>query len=338
MNAQQYLRRTERALLQKVSNALDVPPFARREYLQDIVQAISDEYMKTGTVQQETIDELFETAYDQGIIVDDEYYRENKHIKDYLRTQPITISEQDKNDIADWGAFRKERLRYAAHRQLRRPAGRHGLSGAAGHGHRPVPGRHHPSGRQTDADVRGGTQHREGGENSGRVPRTRRGGVRKWAKNDFDTVVRETMSELKAVKRYADERAQSTSQPVLTTQEDVAEAYKQLKEARRTYEKAAAKNLLTDHDNVQVGRLLKGEIELQHLNPETDNIKGITAVYEAKQEYERLTKLIREWNISRKAQLREQADEYLKTANDWKDKKAVSYIPARRWNGTFSTS
>ena len=322
VNAQQYLRRTERALLQKVSNALDVPPFARREYLQDIVQAISDEYMKTGTVQQETIDELFETAYDQGIIVDDEYYRENKHIKDYLRTQPITISEQDKNDIADWGAFRKSAfgtLRIVNSGGLPVDTAYQELQGM-GTGLFPDDITHPADKLMRMFEVARSIEKVEKtlDEYHGRDAAE----FRKWAKNDFDTVVRETMSELKAVKRYADERAQSTSQPVLTTQEDVAEAYKQLKEARRTYEKAAAKNLLTDHDNVQVGRLLKGEIELQHLNPETDNIKGITAVYEAKQEYERLTKLIREWNISRKAQLREQADEYLKTANDWKDKKA----------------
>lgn len=322
VNAQQYLRRAERALLEKVSTALSVPAFARREYLQDIVREISDEYLANGTVRQETIDRLFETAYEEGIVVDDEYYREYKHIKDYLRTQPITISEQDKHDIADWGAFRKSAfgtLRIVNSGGLPVDTAYQELQGM-GKGLFPDDITHPADQLMRMFEVARSIEKVEKtlDEYHGRDAAE----FRKWAKNDFDTVVRETMSELKAVKRYADERAQSTSQPVLTTQEDVAEAYKQLKEARRTYEKAAAKNLLTDHDNVQVGRLLKGEIELQHLNPATDNIKGITAVYEAKQEYERLTKLIREWNISRKAQLREQADEHLKTANDWKDKKA----------------
>ena len=322
VNAQQYLRRTERALLQKVSNALDVPPFARREYLQDIVQAISDEYMKTGTVQQETIDELFETAYDQGIIVDDEYYRENKHIKDYLRTQPITISEQDKNDIADWGAFRKSAfgtLRIVNSGGLPVDTAYQELQGM-GKGLFPDDITHPADQLMRMFEVARSIEKVEKSlsEYYGRDAAE----FKRWAKNDFDTAVHETMGELKNVRRYAEERTQTETQQQLTTQEDVAEAYKLLKEARRTYEKAAAKNLLTDHDNVQVGRLLKGEIELEHLDPAKDNIKGITAVYEAKKEYERLTKLIKEWNNSRKAQLREQADEYLQTANDWKDKKA----------------
>lgn len=322
VNAQQYLRRAERALLDKVSTALSVPAFARREYLQGIVREISDEYLASGTVQQETIDRLFETAYEEGIVVDDEYYREYKHIKDHLRTQAVTISEQDKHNIADFNDFRKSAfgsLRIVNDGGLPVDVAYQELQGMAGELF--PEGITHPADQLVRMfEVARSIEKVEKSlsEYYGRDAAE----FKRWAKNDFDTAVHETMGELKNVRRYAEERTQTETQQQLTTQEDVAEAYKLLKEARRTYEKAAAKNLLTDHDNVQVGRLLKGEIELEHLDPAKDNIKGITAVYEAKKEYERLTKLIKEWNNSRKAQLREQADEYLQTANDWKDKKA----------------
>lgn len=322
VNAQQYLRRAERALLEKVSTALSVPAFARREYLQDIVREISDEYLANGTAQQETIDRLFETAYEEGIVVDDEYYREYKHIKDHLRTQAITISEQDKHDIADWGDFRRSAfgsLRIVNDGGLPVDVAYQELQGMAGELF-PEDITHPADQLVRMFEVARSIEKVEKSlsEYYGRDAAE----FKRWAKNDFDAAVHETMGELKNVRRYAEERTQTETQQQLTTQEDVAEAYKLLKEARRTYEKAAAKNLLTDRDNVQVGRLLKGEIELEHLDPAKDNIKGITAVYEAKKEYERLTKLIKEWNTSRKAQLREQADEYLQTANDWKDKKA----------------
>ena len=100
------------------------------------------------------------------------------------------------------------------------------------------------------------------------------------------------------------------------------ESWKRVKDARRAYEKAAAKNLLTNDDRVEVGRLLRGEIKLEHLDPERFNVKGIKAVYEAREEYERLAKGIKAWNRSRKEQLKTQADTFLETANDWKDKKA----------------
>ena len=286
------------------------------------MREISDEYLASGTVQQETIDRLFDTAYDEGIVVDDEYYREYKHIKDHLRTQAITISEQDKHNIADFNDFRKSAfgsLRIVNDGGLPVDVAYQELQGMAGELF-PDDITHPADQLVRMFEVARSIEKVEKSlsEYYGRDAAE----FKRWAKNDFDTAVHETMGELKNVRRYAEERGQTETQTQLTTQEDVAEAYKLLKEARRTYEKAAAKNLLTDHDNVQVGRLLKGEIELEHLDPAKDNIKGITAVYEAKREYERLTKLIKEWNNSRKAQLREQADEYLQTANDWKDKKA----------------
>lgn len=71
-----------------------------------------------------------------------------------------------------------------------------------------------------------------------------------------------------------------------------------------------------------MGRLLRGEIEPRHLNPERDNVRGITEVYQAKREYERITGLLRLWNQSRKAEMRTQAEHLLETANAWKDKKS----------------
>lgn len=50
-------------------------------------------------------------------------------------------------------------------------------------------------------------------------------------------------------------------------------------------------------------------------------MKDILAVYEAKQEYERLAKTIRDWNQKRKADLRSEADRYLSDMTKFKDKK-----------------
>lgn len=129
--------------------------------------------------------------------------------------------------------------------------------------------------------------------------------------------------ELEQVKRYADERTLVKNPLHMpTSTQEAAALYDQMKGAYRVYQRAARLNLLTQHDEIQVGRLLRGELELEHLDPAKDNVRGITAVYEAKQEYERLAKTIQAWNQQRKKQLRTEADEYLETANQWKDKKA----------------
>ena len=322
--AQDYLKRAENALVGRVSRALSVPRFAQREYLQKIAQQISEEYLTTGRVSEETAAELFEQAYSEGIVVDEEFYQQYKDIKDHLRTQAVTISEEDKHDIADFNDFRKSafgRLRIVnegglpvdvAYQELQDMAPELFPDDLT-----------HPADQLVRMfEVAQSIEKTEKSlsEYYGRDAEE----FKRWAKNDFDAAIGDTIGDLRTVKRYADERAakaNATAETPMTT-EQVTEAYKQLKKARWESEKAKAKNLLTDHDNVQLGRLLKGEIELEHLDPKTDNVKGITAVYEATTEYERLVKLLTEYKQSQRAKLREEADKFLETANDWKDKKA----------------
>lgn len=142
------------------------------------------------------------------------------------------------------------------------------------------------------------------------------------ARERFENAVYEALEELRQIRRYVEDRAVETATAEPLTQEDVKQLYTELKTARRTAEKAVAKNLLTAEDEVQIGRLLRGEITVDGLDAGQYNVKGIKAVYEARAEHERIAKQIRQWNQSRKAQLREDADTFLQTANDWKDKSA----------------
>lgn len=325
VKAQQYLRRAESYLTAKVGNLLSVPRYAQREYLRDIVREISLEYLREGRVSGETINELFDRAYDEGVVVDREFYDQYEELRNYLRTVKLTISPEDSADIADFNDFRKSNF------------GRLNISTQGGTNIDRVyqelesmwpeffseARESHPSDQlQRIADVAQSFQVVERNLDEYYGPEAAE--FRRWARHDFEAAVNDALSELNRVRRYVQERdAQAaTAEAVPTTQAEVTEMWGQLKQARRTYEKTAARNLLTQHDQVQVGRLLRGEIELEHLNEKTDNVKGIREVYQAKLEYERLTRLIRQWNQSRKAAMRQQADRYLQTANDWKDKKA----------------
>lgn len=320
--AQDYLKRAERALVGRVGRALSVPRFAQREYLQEIAQRISEEYLTTGRVSEKTATELFEQAYQKGIVVDEAFYQQYKDIKEHLRTQAVTISEEDKHDIADWGAFRK-----SAFGQLR----------IVNQGGTPVDIAYEELRSMAPALFPYDISHPADQlvrmlEVAQSIEKTEKSlseyygqdaeEFKRWAKNDFKEAVYDSLQELRTVKRYADERtakANAAAEAAITP-EQAAEAYKQLKKARWESEKAKAKNLLTDHDKLQLGRLLRGEIELRHLDPDTDNVKGIRAVYEATAEYEQLVKLLTDYKKRQRAALLEAADRYLETANDWKDK------------------
>lgn len=155
------------------------------------------------------------------------------------------------------------------------------------------------------------------------APELQREDFRMWARHDFDMAAANLPGELKNISRYAQERQQKeagTAAARAYATDEIAKLWQDMKAARRNYERVNARNLLTEHDQTQVRRLLKGDIELQHLKPGEDNIKGITNVYNAKLEYEKLSQILREWNQAQKAQRRQRADTFLETANEWKDK------------------
>lgn len=318
--AERYLKRAEGALVKDLSDKLNVPKFAQREYLNEIAQEISEEYLKTGMVSEETKNELFETAWENGRHIDDEFYNTYKDIKDYLKTQSVTLSETDKADITDWNQFKNSAfgsLRIVNKGGLPVDTAYQELQGMA-----PElfpPDITHPADqiqRMLEVGKSISVSEKSLNDHFGRNAEE----YKKWARADFETAITDSLSALRTVKRYVEDSKAPADK--LHTIDEVQNAYKGLKEARKKYEIANARNLLTDHDKIQVGRLLRGEIELKHLDSTQDNVKGISAVFEAQEEYERIARTIREWNSQRKQELRDEADEYLQTANDWKDKKS----------------
>lgn len=318
--AERYLKRAEGALVKDLSDKLNVPKFAQKEYLNEIAQEISEEYLKTGMVSEETKNELFETAWENGRHIDDEFYNTYKDIKDYLKTQSVTLSETDKADITDWNQFKNSAfgsLRIVNKGGLPVDTAYQELQGMA-----PElfpPDITHPADqiqRMLEVGKSISVSEKSLNDHFGRNAEE----YKKWARADFETAITDSLSALRTVKRYVEDSKAPADK--LHTIDEVQNAYKGLKEARKKYEIANARNLLTDHDKIQVGRLLRGEIELKHLDSTQDNVKGISAVFEAQEEYERIARTIREWNSQRKQELRDEADEYLQTANDWKDKKS----------------
>lgn len=321
--AQGYLTAAERRMVNAIGNAMNVPYRARRDFLQTISREISTEYLKNGKISEETMNGLFERAYEEGRVVDEEFYTQYKDLKEYLRTVPVTISQEDASDITDYEDFRRAafgRLRIVneggtpvdvVYEELRNMA------------RELFPGQlTHPADQlERMLDVAKSIQRSEKnldefyGENAGEFKR--------WAKNEFETAVSNVLSDLRNVKRYAEDRAAKQSfEPSNLTQEQVMELYQDLKKKRKDQEKAIAKNLLTSQDEKHVNELLRGKITLESLNPETDNVKGIRQVYEARQAFEDVAKKIRAWNAERRGALNDQADKFLETANEWKDKGA----------------
>ncbi len=100
-------QRAEREIARGIGEIMSMPRSAVQQLQKGLVREIMEEYQATGDLSTDKLQEIVATAFAQGLVVNNEYYETYKHVKDYLRTTPVTISEQDQADIADFTQFKK---------------------------------------------------------------------------------------------------------------------------------------------------------------------------------------------------------------------------------------
>lgn len=326
VKAKKYLQQAERSMMNTIGQSLSIPYRARRDILTGTVQQMSEEYLQTGRISEETRQSLFEEAYEAGIVQDREFLDQYQGLRDYLRDTKLQISKKDSADIPDFNDYRRRNL------------GRLNISTSGGTNIDQVykelaetwPEFFNEYRESTPSDQLNRISEvvknfqvteRSLDEYYGPEAET----FKKFAYHDFSAAIDEQLQELQAVRRYQ-EQSQRQQQRVEDqkpkTIQEVVQLWDQFKQEKKRYEKVAAKNLLTEEDERLVGQLLRGEITELALDPETNNVKGILAVYESKREFDRIAKQLREWNADRRNALKKLADQYLTTANGWKDKRS----------------
>ena len=324
--ARASMRRAENALLTGLGKALSVPNAERHSELRDVVHDMELEYLNSGTVSQEVRDELFARAYDAGVVIDREFYDQYKDVRDYLRTTNIDAGPEVQADITDFNDFRTSML---GRLKIRTQYGTN-IDTVYQELNEMWP-ELFPENIIVPSDqllkIAEAAQNIEIvqlglDEFAGRDAAM----FREAARREFDSMVAALIGNLRDVQRYMYDQespdAANAGIPVPQSEEEAAALWQQVKPLRRAYERTLARTLLTRSDEQKVNDLMRGQISLENLNPETDNVAGITAVYQAKQAHEAVTKPLKIWNQQRKARLRERADQLLENANDWKDKRA----------------
>lgn len=320
------LRRSRNSFTYKVSSALQVPVSANRNFLRSAVNAMMDEYMKTGQISQETKNVLFAAAYEKGVVIDDEFYNQYKDVKKKLKDTAVTISETDKADIADFALFKKQTSRTlnikdsgglpvdVFYQEMRETAPELFPEGIA-----------HPADQlQKMYEVARSIEvsKRCLDEYYGAEKET----FKAWARGDFEQAAAEMESQLAKVRRFAEDQTERAEpEPEITTVEQANEAYQELKRARREYEKANAKNLLTRKDKLLVDKLVRGEMQIEDVD-DAQMSREITEVYEAARDYRAAQKRIEQYKKAKRSALMEQAKRDVGNASLWKDKKGIWYM------------
>lgn len=316
--------RRENAFVDRVGDALSVPKGARREYLKPLADAMAAEIKQNGRVSEATASEVFNAAYDRGIMVMDEYYNQYKELKDELRGNALTLDSESRSSRE----YKDMRTQYFGDLKLTNEGGT------------PIDVKYAELAERYpelfDAELSAPLDQLE---RIGEVARSiRKTGVeldayygddaadfKAYARNGFDDAVEQLTRYVKGVQRYeADQaaqrqaREQKTSVPAPVSTDALKAAYETAKRLRHQADKITANELLTEQDSRTVDKLLRGDIDPEDVKGE--NRGGILRVYAAKKAVQDSLAPVKEYNAQRRAGLASEAAQDIAKSDAWKDK------------------
>ena len=319
--AAQYVRRLESRMVNELAENLSVPGQEKREVLQPMAEEALRTFFTDGQLDRAKLNDLFETAYQAGIEEDTQYIEQYGDLKKFIRDQKLSISETDRQDIADYNLFRKAAMGTltiskdglpvdVAYQQLREMAPELFPADITA-----------PSDQLMKIyDVARGIQKVQKTLDEYYGPQA--ASFKKWQQANFTESIDRLTSGLRVAQRYLDAQNKAKEKLAIPqTAEETKQMWAQLKDARQVVEKAQRKTLLTEADQKLVNRLLRGETSPDYVAG-LENGQQILKVYEAKADYDMLALKLKAWNAQRKQGLREFAEQALTEAEavKWVDK------------------
>ena len=319
--AAQYVRRLESRLVNELAENLSVPGQAKREVLRPMAEEALRSFFTDGQLDRAKLNDLFETAYQAGIEEDTQYIEQYGDLKKFIRDQKLSISEKDRQDIADYNLFRKAAMGTltiskdglpvdVAYQQLREMAPELFPADITA-----------PSDQLMQIyDVARGIQKVQKTLDEYYGPQA--ASFKKWQQANFTESIDRLTSGLRVAQRYLEAQNKAKEKLAIPqTAEETKQMWAQLKDARRVVEKAQSKTLLTEADQKIVNRLLRGETSPDYVAG-LENGQQILKVYEAKADYDMLALKLKAWNAQRKQGLRDFAEQALTEAEavKWADK------------------
>lgn len=319
--AAQYVRRLESGLVNELAENLSVPGQAKREVLRPMAEEALRSFFTDGQLDRAKLNDLFETAYQAGIEEDTQYIEQYGDLKKFIRDQKLSISEKDRQDIADYNLFRKAAMGTltiskdglpvdVAYQQLREMAPELFPADITA-----------PSDQLMQIyDVARGIQKVQKTLDEYYGPQA--ASFKKWQQANFTESIDRLTSGLRVAQRYLEAQNKAKEKLAIPqTAEETKQMWAQLKDARRVVEKAQSKTLLTEADQKIVNRLLRGETSQDYVAG-LENGQQILKVYEAKADYDMLALKLKAWNAQRKQGLRDFAEQALTEAEavKWADK------------------
>ena len=335
--AKEEVDRAVRVLTGKLAQALSVPYGEMRGHLVPMAERLATEYIQTGSISPDSINNIFEEAYERGRITNEEYINENKELKAQLRNTAITLSPRDRADMGDYEAFRKRNF---------------GILKLVNEGGLPIDTFYaelsemypsmfpddiaHPADQlELIAKVSSSLSRAEYNLDTYYGPDAEM--FKQSARRAFEESVSDFLPRLNRVKRYVDDlnvRAQrlekarqlgnmalDENMPRNEKLQMLKAAYENAKVKREATAEVVRRNLLTEVENAEVERLLSGVIKPEDI-ARSEDYDAIIEVYNAKKALQTAEAPIKMYNSGRKAALFKQAEDIIGDIMSWKDKSA----------------
>lgn len=325
---EQYQKRQENYFISNIADSLGISKYADKSSLKGLVNDLTTDLKSNETIAPEKLNKVFDTIVEEGIIVDLDFYKQYKGLKNQVRNTKLYVSDSVKADFqkGEYNNFRKTNL---GNLTLTKDSNAMNIDSYYQELSESNPEMFpkdivHPADQLRQiADVQNSIVKTESDLS---LYMNNNAEYKQWARREFDVAVDKLSKEAKQVKKVQDEKIDKLEKKAIdkemvknTKAHDMHQIHDMKNLYQKKYDTVMRKEILTDRDKVQIDRLVKGEITLDEL-PKGVNVSGIKNVYEAKVPLENVRKMIKDYNKSHKAVLRESADELIINSDAWKDK------------------
>lgn len=340
--SQSIQSRQESQFVRELGDLFGIPEGESRARLRQLTTQLADQRRTTGHIDPALADSIFEEAYQQGRVIDEQFYNDYKDLKDELRTRAVTLDTESRN-AAEYADLRRSAM------------GRVRLTNEGGV---PVDVRYMELSEQYPGlfpadiispldqarqmvDVAASIHRSESdlesyyGENAEIF--------RQDARLRFDEAVNELTDGVDKVRRLEEDTARQTAAKrpqklkPMTTRE-VERLKNEAAKLSRKAERAMNFSALTEEDKNLVDDLLKGTTKLSSLDPNaTPNFSEVKRVYEAKKAAQDILRPWKKYKSQIKQNRIAEAQDMLEGTEEWQDKSGGEFFAGLRMSAETAT-
>lgn len=318
-------KRATSAFVDRVGDALSVPRWAKREFLRPIAQQLAQTLKTEGRIDQALADEMFEQAYKQGIMLDDEMVQQYGDLRKEIRGTALRLDREtaqgrDAGDLHKryFGTLNitKDGLPIDSYYQdlcerypeLFDPE----ITHPADQAERIYEVCRDIKAQEMDLDAYYGEDAEE---------------FKRFARDGFDQALEEMTDGVYKVRRLEMDNAEAMQiareeiEPI--SYAEVERIQHEVKKLQREEARIMNRAALTKGDNKIVDQLLNGGTSEEFLRSKgQENLDDILKVYRAKKAVQDARKPVQEYNAKVREQRAARAQLALEGTENWKDKNA----------------